>query len=132
MLAQVNSVRREQGLRELRLDDALMEAASRHAADLAARGELSHAGLDGSAPPDRAESAGYRGRYVAETLAAGYDHAATLVEDWMESPSHRAALLLDRASDLGVGRARDPQTGLETYWAVLLAAPTGGGAAAPH
>ncbi|NWG71312.1 MAG: CAP domain-containing protein [Parvularculaceae bacterium] len=126
ILALVNSVRRREGLSELKLDAALTEAATRYAAELAARGELSHIGPDGSAPPDRANAAGYSGRYVAETLSAGYEEASPLVDAWMDSPSHRAALLLERASDLGVGRAVDPARS-EIYWTVLVAAPADAG-----
>lgn len=124
VLTLVNDIRRDAGLAELRLSGPLMDAASRYAADLAARGELDHAGADGSAPPDRANAAGYPGRYVAENLAAGYDDAGALVADWMASPSHRATILLERASELGVGQARAPGAPEETYWTLLIASPT--------
>lgn len=121
VLSLVNDIRRAEGLDELQLDGALMSAAADYAADLALRGALDHAGADGSAPPDRANAAGYPGRYVAENLAAGYDDAAALVGDWMESPSHRATILLERATDLGVGQASAAPG--DTYWTLLVAAP---------
>lgn len=126
MLVAVNEVRRAQGLGELRLNAALMDAAASYAADLARRSELSHSGEDGSAPPDRAAAAGYPGRYVAENLAAGYDETGALVADWMTSPAHRQTILLERAADLGVAIAIDPGSEYKTYWTLLVAAPTGG------
>ncbi|MEQ1929291.1 MAG: CAP domain-containing protein [Parvularculaceae bacterium] len=124
ILAAINDIRRAQGLEELKLDQSLMQAAARYAGDLVHREELSHAGADGSAPPDRAVAAGYPGRYVAENLAAGYDDAVLMVNDWMASPSHRATILLDRASDLGVGLAVDPSSEYRTFWTLLIASPT--------
>ncbi len=124
VLTLVNDIRRDAGLRELRFNGALMDAASLYAADLAARGELDHAGADGSGPPDRANAAGYPGRYVAENLAAGYDDAGALVADWMASPSHRATILLEPASELGVGQAQAPGNPKEIFWTLLVASPT--------
>lgn len=124
VLARINDARRAEGLSELAPDPALTRAAGGYAADLAMRGDVSHEGADGSSPPDRANAAGYPGRYVGETLAAGYDDAGALVADWMESPLHRETLLLSRASDIGVGLAVDPQSEYQTYWTVLVAAPS--------
>jgi len=124
VLLLVNDIRRDAGLSELRFDPSLTAAASRYAADLAARGELDHAGADGSAPPDRANAAGYPGRYVAENLAAGYEDATALVGDWMDSPSHRATILLEQARDVGVGHAKATAVSSETYWTLLVASPT--------
>jgi uncharacterized protein YkwD len=128
MLAAVNEARAEAGLRRLHLHDALMRAAEDYAEDLRHRPELSHAGRDGSTPPDRARAAGYPGRYVAESLATGYSdrEVKTLVADWLTSPTHRATLLLDRARDLGVARVIDPQSEYQSYWTLLVAAPAGG------
>jgi uncharacterized protein YkwD len=42
-------------------------------------------------------------RYIGENLALGYKSPAEVVAAWMKSDGHRANLLSDNYSDIGVG-----------------------------
>lgn len=123
VIREVNRVRAAHGLTPVSADPALMEAAADYAQELRGRGDLSHVGVDGSTPPQRAEMAGYEGGDVAETLAAGFPSAPETVEAWMESPAHREALLKRDAAYAGAAHEDAPESEYQAYWTMLLAAP---------
>lgn len=74
-------------------DSRLARAAGAHAAEMARRTELTHAGADGSAPWDRAARAGFRGRRVGENVGWGQRTAEEIVAGWLASPGHCANLM---------------------------------------
>jgi uncharacterized protein YkwD len=55
----INAYRKQKGLKPLRLNPALTEAAKAHSRDLAKWDRISHYGSDGSNPWDRVKRAGY-------------------------------------------------------------------------
>lgn len=59
--------------------------------------------------------AGYT--YVGENLAIGYDSAESVVEAWLDSPSHRANIMNTEYVSLGIGVFRyvNPQTNKTLY-----------------
>lgn len=122
MLAAVNRVRSARGLGALRLAPELNAAAQAHAADLAPRGSISHTGSDGSNAGHRALRAGYDYRKVAENTAQGHANSADVVAAWMDSPEHRANMLVADMTELGVGFAKGVATpGVPgRYWVILL------------
>jgi uncharacterized protein YkwD len=97
--------RRKAGCAPLATDSALQRAAQAHSADLAAHGDLSHVGSDGSTFVDRIRAAGFRGTMLAETVASGPWTARAVVKSWMSSPPNRAVLLDCRLTAVGVGQA---------------------------
>ncbi len=105
----VNEERRQRGLRILRLDPRLSESAQRHAEDMRARNYFAHISLDGLSPSDRARAAGYP-MGAGENLVRGGQTAAHTVALWLNSPSHRDNLLLERYRGIGMGLSGD-------YWA---------------
>jgi uncharacterized protein YkwD len=56
---------------------------------------------------------------AAENLAMGYPTFAATLEQWKNSPGHRANLLLRDASRIGIASVG---SGQDTYWALILAA----------
>ncbi len=122
MLVEVNRIRSASGLGALTLSAELDGAAQAHAVDMAARGQLSHTGSDGSGAGDRVLRAGYRYREYAENIAQGQTSVPETVADWMESPGHRANMLLPDVRDLGVGYAEGRPAGRVpgNYWVIVL------------
>lgn len=122
MLVAVNQYRTSQGLGALNLDPDLDSAAQAHAADMAARGVLSHTGSDGSSAGDRVLRVGYRYREYAENIAQGQASVAETVQSWIDSPGHRANMLLPAVADLGVGFAEGQPTGRVPgrFWVIVL------------
>src|SRR6266540_574136 len=99
LLAAINELRRTKGLRELRLNSALSQAALGHSVSMAKRGFFRHSGWDGSPFWQRIKPT-YRplpnARWsVGENLVwASPDLSADrAIEIWLNSPPHRANLL---------------------------------------
>lgn len=122
MLVELNRIRSAHGLGALNLDPDLDAAAQGHADDMARRGLLSHTGSDGSDAGDRILRVGYRYREYAENISQGNADVASAVQSWMNSPGHRANILLPGVRDLGVGFAQGQPTGNYPglYWVMVL------------
>ena len=117
----VNAHRRGHGCGDLGLDDRLTAAARGHADDMAEHGYFAHRSPAGDRAGDRIRAEGYAWRLFAENIARGQDTAAEVVDDWMNSPSHRENILACRLHDLGVGLTLD--AGRTPYWVQNFATP---------
>ncbi|MCM3926520.1 CAP domain-containing protein, partial [Frankia sp. AiPs1] len=118
MLAQVvsltNAEREREGLAPLAVNPTLTAAAAEHSRDMAARGFFAHTSPDGRTVSDRVTDLGYRYARVAENIAAGQTTAEEVVTGWMQSPGHRANILIPQLRQIGVGYATGGEYG--TYW----------------
>jgi uncharacterized protein YkwD len=108
VLAEVNVVRRQRGLRSLSFSRPLSRAADAHSRDMARRGYFSHESRDGSAFWRRVQrfygSAGYRYWTVGENLlwsSPGVTSSSAL-SMWMASAGHRANLLSGKWREIGL------------------------------
>lgn len=111
VLAQTNQVRLARGLGALLWDDLAYKAAVGHAQDMLARGYFGHDTPEGRTPGQRLAAAGVTEVVVGENLAyyEGYPDAdipRKAVQDWMNSPGHRANLLKGDFTHLGVALVR--------------------------
>lgn len=126
-LALINSQRAANGLAALVLNVQLTAAAQSHAADMACHNFLSHVGSDGSNVGARVTAAGYSYSVALENIYAqppqygGTPDAA--VQWWMSDFIHRAAILNDKVTEIGVGYAFYDKSQLDGYWSVVFAAP---------
>jgi hypothetical protein len=112
-----NQVRAGQKLSPLKVNTILVNAARAYARSLAQSGAFSH-NADGHTPEQRAERAGYKFCALAENLAMdrnseGFSAGALAIQamaGWMNSPPHRANIMMPAATEIGVGvaRALDP------------------------
>jgi uncharacterized protein YkwD len=129
LIAEINTTRRRFGKQELVDDEILTQTAAAYARQLAQRHHLDHKDPQGRGPDARVEERGYHWMYVAENLAAGQLTPAEVVQDWLNSPPHRAALLSDHPEELGVAYVRSQVSLREdphlTYWVALFAKPQG-------
>jgi uncharacterized protein YkwD len=117
----VNAERRRYGCADLGLDGRLTAAARGHAEDMADHGYFAHRSPAGDRAGDRIRDQGYAWSRFAENIARGQDSAAEVVDDWMNSQSHRENILDCRLRELGVGLTVD---GARTpYWVQNFAAP---------
>lgn len=115
VLAKLNEVRRERGLRPLRLSAPLGAAAERHSRAMGRHGFFEHESLDGSSFWRRVKrfygARGYRSWSVGENLlwsTPGLD-ADRAVELWLSSPGHRRNILTPRWREIGLGVVFVPQ-----------------------
>ena len=105
VLALVNDSRIALGLQPLVLNDALNDAAYNHSADMLENDYFDHTGLDGSRFWDRAEAAGYQGQPRGENIASGQRSPEAVHDAWMNSDGHRANILTEDITEMGLGRA---------------------------
>lgn len=106
----------------LRWNEALQQSAQRFAAELAARGELSHQGVGSPTLRERVREAGYALRAVGENLAAGPLGLDEVFSLWAASEAHCSNLM--RGDFEEVGLACISGTGrYERFWVLHLAAP---------
>ncbi|ORW29440.1 secretion protein [Mycobacterium paraense] len=91
-------------------DPRLTAAAQRHANDMLTHGLSGHIGSDGSSPQARIADAGYRANSTGEIVYWGTGSAATpgvAVDQWMQSPPHRAIILNCAFTAAGFATASD-------------------------
>ncbi|MEL6690357.1 MAG: CAP domain-containing protein, partial [Pseudomonadota bacterium] len=115
-----NNYRANLGRGALSMDRELTRAALRHACELKTTGRFSHRGVNGSRVGDRAQSAGYRWRYIAENIASGQRSPGEVMVAWKNSAGHNRTLLNSDGRDIGVAAVR---SGRGIMWVMVLGAP---------
>jgi uncharacterized protein YkwD len=118
----INAYRKEKGLKPLKLNAALTEAAKAHSRDLAKWDRISHYGSDGSNPWDRVKRAGYNAKVAAENVGTGQASMAEVLKGWQQSPGHNKNLLLADVEHLGIALVQDPRTEFKTFWTLVVGA----------
>lgn len=103
----------DKDLQPLKMNPKLMDAARKHAANMAAQEKLEHE-LDGKNPADRADAAGYKWRTVGENIAAGQPTPKKVLAVWMDSPPHRENILKDKYTEIGVAAVKSKKG--DVYW----------------
>jgi uncharacterized protein YkwD len=119
----INAYRREKGLKPLRLNSELTNAAKLHSKDLAKWDRISHYGSDGSSPWDRVKRSGYSARIAAENVGTGQASFEEVMKAWKASAGHNKNLLLADAEHMGIALVQDPRTEFKTFWTLVLASP---------
>jgi uncharacterized protein YkwD len=117
ILALVNTERaKKNNCRPLTLNSKLNKAAQAHTVDMATHNFFDHNSRDGRSPFDRITAAGYRFSSAAENIAAGSSTAAATMNQWMNSPGHKANILNCGFKELGVGHAKGVNADFSDYW----------------
>lgn len=116
----INQYRKDKGLKPLRLNAELTEAAKSHSRDLAKWDRISHYGSDGSNPWDRVKRSGYKARLAAENVGTGQVDFSEVFKGWQASPGHNKNLLLADAQEMGIALVQDPKTEFKSFWTLVL------------
>ena len=119
----VNQYRRDKGLKPLKLNTELTEAAKAHSRDLAKWDRISHYGSDGSNPWDRVKRTGFKARLAAENVGTGQIDFNEVMRGWKESPGHNKNLLLGDATHMGIALVQDPRTEFKSFWTLVIGSP---------
>lgn len=119
----INAYRKKYGLKPLKLNAELTEAAKAHSSDLAKWDRISHYGSDGSNPWDRVKRTGYKARVTAENVGTGQVNFNEVMKGWEESPGHNKNLLTPDATSMGIALVQDPHTEFKSFWTLVIAAP---------
>jgi uncharacterized protein YkwD len=97
-----NRYRREAGRRALRPSEPLTLVARSHGLDMMRQGFVGHRSPTTGSPADRIRQAGIRYLVVRENIARSYS-VEEAMQELINSPAHRANLLGDDVTHLGVG-----------------------------
>ncbi|MDB6177015.1 CAP domain-containing protein [Paracoccus sp. Z330] len=117
MMDAVNAARATQGKTILEIDPLLVEIAQSHACDIAAMGQASVAGSNGSSVVDRARAVGYPTCGVTQLVAIG-GSADGVVAGWGRSKPHSVELLSQMSEQVGAGVVQGADGRL--WWSVVL------------
>lgn len=122
VLALVNEERRKVGVAPLTLSAELQSAAAIRAEEITQK--FSHTRPDGTNFQTILPNSRY---YIAgENIAAGNSTAAKVVQQWMNSPGHRANILRSEYSELGVGYVYKENSEYMHYWVQIFRRPRSG------
>ena len=118
VLRQVNLRRDEEGLQPLTMIEPLQNAMDIRAEELLIR--YDHERPDGSSCFTVLEEVGLTSlQPTGENIAAGYPTAAAVMDGWMNSPGHRANILKQNATHVGVGYDFT-SGGYGSYWVQMF------------
>lgn len=103
VLLLVNAERATVGLPALQWHDEATEVAWAHSVDMDVRDFFDHENPDGELPWDRLTAAGVSYRSAGENIAWGYSSPDSVMTAWMNSDGHRANILRDGYTHIGIG-----------------------------
>ena len=115
-----NADRTGSGTHALVVNEKLVAAAQAKANDMALRGYFSHNGPDGKEPWVWIKDAGYAYQHAGENLAIQFSDSAEVERAWLASPSHRANLLSNQFTEIGVATAYGTYQGKQTTFVVQM------------
>ena len=115
-----NSNRLAQNLGVLKENPTLAYAAQLKANDMAEKGYFAHNSPEGKTPWYWFSQGGYKFLYAGENLAVNFSESSDVVTAWMNSEGHRANILNDKFSEIGIAMAPGVYNGRETIYVVQL------------
>ncbi len=115
----ISLYRQNNGLGGVAVDPELMKLAESQAQAMASQNKLDH---DVKAPLARRLSAsGYPATLAVENVSAGYHTLAEAFSGWRDSPPHRANMLKNGVTKLGIAASYAPNTKYKVFWTLILA-----------
>lgn len=120
LVSQTNRERAEDGLGTLATNPLLQAAAQAKADDMAAKSYFAHQSPDGRQPWDWIKAAGYRYHFAGENLAVNFVESSDVTQAWMNSPEHRANLLSDHYTEIGIAMAQGTYKGQAATFVVQM------------
>ncbi len=116
-----------QKLKPLAYNPVLEAAALKKADDMIAKGYFAHNSPDGKQPWDWIREEGYEYVYAGENLAINFADSIDVYQAWMNSPGHRANILNQHYTEVGIGARKTYVDGRESIIVVqMFGSPTKG------
>ncbi|RCX23382.1 putative YkwD family protein [Fontibacillus phaseoli] len=103
VVALLNKERKAAGLKPLTVHTNLSKMAKTKAIDMFKNKYFNHTSPTYGSPFDMMDSFNITYRYAGENIAMGQTTAKEVVEDWMNSPGHKANILNANYNLIGVG-----------------------------
>jgi uncharacterized protein YkwD len=119
IVAFTNQERITASLSALAVNAELTVAAQAKVDDMIKRQYFEHVSPTGEGPSHLAKEANYEYLVIGENLALGnFENEKALVQAWMDSPGHRANILHNRFTEIGVAVGKGTFEGKTTWFAV--------------
>lgn len=115
-----NKDRSEASISYLKINPKLEAAARLKAKDMATRGYFAHYSPEGVSPWHWIKESDYNFIYAGENLAVNFDDSDAVNTAWMASPGHRANILNDKFSEIGIATEKGFYNGRETTFVVQM------------
>ncbi|MFH1192407.1 MAG: CAP domain-containing protein [bacterium] len=97
-----NKERMNENLNPLQENERLSQAAEKKAKDILDKQYFAHTNPDGKPFYAWIEDSGYHYLYAGENLAIDFSSAEAVIDGWLKSPTHRANILSDNYSEIGI------------------------------
>jgi uncharacterized protein YkwD len=115
----ISLYRQNNGLGGLAVDPELMKLAEQQSQAMANRNKLDH---DVKGPlAKRLNGSGYPATLAVENVSAGYHTLAEAFSGWRDSPPHKANMLKNGVTNLGIAATYAPNTKYKVFWTLILA-----------
>jgi uncharacterized protein YkwD len=115
----ISLYRQNNGLGAVVVDPELVKIAEAQSQAMASRNKLDH---NVKAPlPQRLTAAGYPATLAVENVSAGYHTLAEAFSGWRDSPPHRANMLQNGVTKLGIAASYAPNTKYKVFWTLIMA-----------
>jgi uncharacterized protein YkwD len=115
-----NQERKNQGLGELVVNERLEQAAQEKLDDMFQKNYWDHNGPNGETAWNFITAEDYYYQLAGENLARGFNNSEEAVDAWMASESHKANILNNRFSEIGVASSSGKIKGSQTTVIVQL------------
>lgn len=127
-----NQERARVGLKPLQLNATLSQAALSKGQDMFSNQYWAHTSPQGKEPWSFMTEAGYRYQVAGENLARDFGNTPDMVSAWMASPTHKANIVNNRYSEIGVAVIDGTLQGTQTTLVVqMFGSPRAVAAAVP-
>src|SRR3954465_1312329 len=115
----ISLYRQNNGLGAVQVDPELMRLAESQSQAMADKNKLDH---DVRAPlAKRLTGAGYQATIAVENVSAGYHPLAEAFSGWRDSPPHKANMLKNGVTKIGIAASYAPNTKYKVFWTMILA-----------
>ena len=115
----ISQYRQNNGLGTVVVDPELTRLAEQQSQAMAARNKMDH---NVKGPLDkRLGASGYPAAVAVENVSAGYHTLAEAFSGWRDSPPHKANMLKNGVTKLGIAAAYAPNTKYKVFWTLILA-----------
>src|ERR1700741_4834639 len=116
----ISGYRQNNGLGAVGVVPDLVKLAENQSMAMASRNKLDH---NVTAPlAKRLNASGYPATTAVENVSAGYHTLAEAFSGWRDSPPHRANMLKNGVTRLGIAASYAPNTKYKVFWTLILAA----------
>jgi len=115
----ISQYRQNNGLGSVVVDPELVKLAEAQSQVMASQNKLDH---DVKAPlAKRLNASGYPANLAVENVSAGYHTLAEAFSGWRDSPPHKANMLKNGVTKLGIAASYAPNTKYKVFWTLILA-----------